>query len=159
MQTAKVCISCSSADILPAVFVGNGQFLAAVTTAGSQHAAAVRGSHSLTETVLVDAFAAGGLECSFHDIYLLYFFCFSKRTAKVKFFLQSRKFFFFYSLLPFRTLFFTGHPQKQSFLRIDPHFCPTCPQKRAFSRIERHFCTTYPQKRPFPRICLTGERP
>ena len=106
MQTAKVCISCSSADILPAVFVGNGQFLAAVTTAGSQHAAAVRGSHSLTETVLVDAFAAGGLECSFHDIYLLYFFCFSKRTAKVKFFLQSRKFFFFYSLLPFRTPFF-----------------------------------------------------
>ena len=44
--------------VLEPVFVGYGEFLAAVTTAGAQYAAAVGGSHSLAETVLVDAFAA-----------------------------------------------------------------------------------------------------
>ena len=60
--------------------------IAAMAAAGCQHAAAVRGSHSLTETVLVDAFAAGGLECSFHDIYLLYFSRFFETGCKDKIF-------------------------------------------------------------------------
>ena len=53
---------------LPAVFVGNSKFLAAVTATGGKHATAVGGCHSLTETVLVDPLAARGLESSFHSI-------------------------------------------------------------------------------------------
>ena len=58
---------------LPAVLVGDGEFLAAVTATGGQHAAAVRGSHAGAEAVLVHALAVGGLECSFHRISLLLF--------------------------------------------------------------------------------------
>ena len=60
-------------DRLPAVLVGDGELLAAVTTAGGEHAAAVGGSHAGAEAVLVHALAVGGLKCSFHRIYLLYF--------------------------------------------------------------------------------------
>ena len=62
----KLCFSVLCGGKLPAVFVGDGEFLAAVTTAGRENAAAVGGSHTLAETVLVDTFAAGGLECPFH---------------------------------------------------------------------------------------------
>ena len=58
---------------LPALLVGDGEFLAAVTTTGSEHATAIGGSHTGTEAVLVDALAVGGLECSFHRILFLYF--------------------------------------------------------------------------------------
>ena len=54
------------AGILPAVFVGNGQFLAAVAATGGEHAAAIGAGHSLTEAVLVYATAIVGLKCSFH---------------------------------------------------------------------------------------------
>ena len=62
-----------SVDGLPAVLVGDGEFLAAVTTTGGEHAAAVGGGHAGAEAVLVHALAVGGLKCSFHRIYLLYF--------------------------------------------------------------------------------------
>ena len=58
---------------LPALFVGDGELLAAVTTTGSEHAAAVGGGHAGTEAVLVHALAVGRLERSFHDISFLYF--------------------------------------------------------------------------------------
>ena len=70
----KVCIQfLMSVDRLPAVLVGDGELLAAVTTAGGEHAAAVGGGHAGAEAVLVHALAVGGLKCSFHRIYLLYF--------------------------------------------------------------------------------------
>lgn len=47
-------------------FVRYGQLLAAFGTACGQHLPTVGGSHSLTETVLVDSLPARGLECSFH---------------------------------------------------------------------------------------------
>ena len=59
-----------SVDRLPAVLVGDGEFLAAVTTAGGEHAAAVGGGHAGAEAVLVHALAIGGLECSFHRMFL-----------------------------------------------------------------------------------------
>ena len=62
-----------SVDRLPAVLVGDGELLAAVTTTGGGHAAAVGGGHAGAEAVLVHALAVGGLKCSFHRIYLLYF--------------------------------------------------------------------------------------
>ena len=62
-----------SVDGLPAVLVGDGELLAAVTTTGGEHAAAVGGGHAGAEAVLVHALAVGGLKCSFHRIYLLYF--------------------------------------------------------------------------------------
>ena len=58
---------------LPAVFVGHGEFLAGVATAGAKYAAAVGRGHSCAEAVLVDTLAAGRLERSFHDISFLYF--------------------------------------------------------------------------------------
>ena len=56
---------------LPAVFAGYGKFLAGVTTAGAQNAAAIGGSHAGAEAVLVHTLAAGRLKCSFHDISIL----------------------------------------------------------------------------------------
>ena len=60
---------------LPAVLVGDGKFLAAVTTTGGEHAAAVGGSHAGAEAVLVHALAVGGLKCSFHRIFLFILCC------------------------------------------------------------------------------------
>ena len=42
---------------LPAVLVGDAEFLAGVATAGAQYAAAVCRSHAGAETVLVNALA------------------------------------------------------------------------------------------------------
>ena len=42
---------------LPAVLGGNGEFLAAVATAGVEYAASIGGSHALAESVLVDSLA------------------------------------------------------------------------------------------------------
>jgi hypothetical protein len=55
-----------------------GQLLTAFGTTGSQHAATILGSHSLTESVLVHSPAVVGLECSFHLYFLFirYFFPF-----------------------------------------------------------------------------------
>ena len=58
---------------LPPVLGGNGEFLASVTTAGGENAAAVGGTHALTEAVLVDALAVRRLECSFHISIFIYF--------------------------------------------------------------------------------------
>ena len=59
--------------LLVPIFVGDGEFLAAVAAAGGKDPAAVGGRHSLTETVFVHAFAVGGLECSFHcNVYLFF---------------------------------------------------------------------------------------
>ena len=60
---------------LPALFVRDGELLAAVTATGGEHAAAVRGSHAGAEAVLVHALAVGGLKCSFHRIFLFILCC------------------------------------------------------------------------------------
>jgi hypothetical protein len=65
---------------LPAVLVGDGEFLAGVATAGAEDAAAVCRSHAGAEAVLVNTLALRGLERSFHDISFLLF---AKGTAKV----------------------------------------------------------------------------
>lgn len=57
---------------LPAVLVGDGELLAAVTTTGGEHAAAVGGSHAGAEAVLVHALASGRLKCSFHIALFLF---------------------------------------------------------------------------------------
>ena len=61
------------ARFLPAVFVGDGEFLAGVTAAGAEDAAAVGAGHSGAEAVFVHTLAAGRLECSFHTISVLFF--------------------------------------------------------------------------------------
>ena len=58
---------------LPAVFVGDGEFLAGVAATGAQDAAAVGAGHSCAEAVFVHTLAAGRLECSFHTISVLFF--------------------------------------------------------------------------------------
>ena len=64
------------------VLVRNGELLAALGTARSQHAAAVLRGHALAETMLVHAAAIVGLKCSFHCFIL----CLVKfRAAKVRF--------------------------------------------------------------------------
>ena len=71
------------ARFLEPVFGRNGQLLAAMTAAGSQHATTVGGSHTLAETVLVDTLAAGRLECSFHCMSFLLLSSLAKWIAKV----------------------------------------------------------------------------
>ena len=58
---------------LPAILVGDGEFLAGVTTAGAQDATAVGRSHAGAEAVFVHTLAAGRLKRSFHSILFLYF--------------------------------------------------------------------------------------
>lgn len=53
-------------SVLERRLIRYGQLLAALCTTGSQHLATVGGSHSLTETVLVDSLPARRLERSFH---------------------------------------------------------------------------------------------
>ena len=53
-------------ELLAVVLVRDGQFLAAMSTTGSQHATAILCGHSLAEAVLVDATAVVWLKCSFH---------------------------------------------------------------------------------------------
>lgn len=48
------------------VFGRDAEFLPAVTTASREYATAVRSAHALTEAVLVDSLAVGGLVCTFH---------------------------------------------------------------------------------------------
>ena len=52
--------------LLAVMLIRNGQLLAPFCTAGSQHATAVLGGHSLAEAVFVHPSAIVGLECSFH---------------------------------------------------------------------------------------------
>jgi hypothetical protein len=52
--------------VLEGFFVRNGEFLAALFPAGSQHPAAISCGHPLTKTVLVTSFPARGLICTFH---------------------------------------------------------------------------------------------
>ena len=77
--------------ILPPLLGGDGELLASVAAAGSQHATAVGGTHALAEAMLVDALAVRRLECSFH--YLNFYILFDNRTAKVVFFNLNDKFF------------------------------------------------------------------
>ena len=58
------------------VLVRDGQFLAAMSTTGSQHATAILCGHSLAEAVLVDATAVVRLKCSFHLSLLLIYYLF-----------------------------------------------------------------------------------
>ena len=51
--------------------VGNGQLLATLGAAGSQHAAAIGSLHALTEAMLVISLSVVRLECSFHFLMLL----------------------------------------------------------------------------------------
>jgi len=67
------------------------QLLAAFGTTGSQHAAAILGGHSLTETVLVCSPAVVGLECSFHLSFLFICYYFSLWAAKVVISFHSTK--------------------------------------------------------------------
>lgn len=63
---------------LSVYFVGYGEFLASVTAAGCQHAAAVSGLHAMAEAMLVVALAVVGLECSLHFVMsFLYLFSIS----------------------------------------------------------------------------------
>ncbi len=62
-----------AACFLPAVFVGDGEFFAGVAATGAKDATAVGAGHSCAEAVFVHTLAAGRLECSFHDISILYF--------------------------------------------------------------------------------------
>jgi hypothetical protein len=55
-----------SERLLAVVLVRDGQLLAAMGAAGSQHAAAVLGGHSLAEAMLVHTTTIVRLECSFH---------------------------------------------------------------------------------------------
>ena len=55
-----------SERLLPMVLVRDGQLLAAMGAAGSQHATAVLGGHSLAEAMLVHTTTIVRLECSFH---------------------------------------------------------------------------------------------
>jgi hypothetical protein len=61
------------ACFLPAVFVGDGELFAGVAATGAKDATAVGAGHSCAEAVFVHTLAAGRLECSFHDISILYF--------------------------------------------------------------------------------------
>ena len=64
--------------LLSVVLIGNGEFLAALGAARSQHTTTVLGGHSLTETVLVHSPAIVGLKCSFHYYYVFIFIVFAK---------------------------------------------------------------------------------
>ena len=63
-------------ELLAVVLVRDGQFLAAMSTTGSQHATAILCGHSLAEAVLVDATAVVRLKCSFHLYLLLIYYLF-----------------------------------------------------------------------------------
>jgi hypothetical protein len=54
-------------------FVRNRQFLSALRSAGSQHAATIGRGHSFSETVFVSASFVRGLISSFH--FFICFFC------------------------------------------------------------------------------------
>ena len=76
------------------VLVRNSQLLAALSTARSQDAATILGSHALAETMLVHAAAIVRLKCSFHCLILYLFVVFQHNWgAKVHIFFELRKFF------------------------------------------------------------------
>jgi hypothetical protein len=87
--------------LLTTAFVGYGQFLSAFSTACSQYATTVSGSHSLQKAVFVTTLALRGLECTFHCfISLILFnnrFVFSARLAKRAKGLQRYDIFFIYA--------------------------------------------------------------
>ena len=58
--------------LLTVTLVRYGQLLATLGAAGSEHAAAISGEHTFTESVLVLSLAIVGLECSFHCVILLF---------------------------------------------------------------------------------------
>ena len=62
-------------ELLAVTLVGNGELLTTLRTTGSQHAAAISGGHTFTETVLVLSSAIVGLKCTFHNAIFLLFCC------------------------------------------------------------------------------------
>lgn len=60
---------------LSVYLVGNCQFLAAFSTAGSQHSAAVLCLHAVAEPMFVISLSVVGLKCSFHFLMLVFLFC------------------------------------------------------------------------------------
>ena len=79
MTHSLECIICAATtsvtvrELLAVTLVGDGQLLTTFRTTGSQHAAAISGGHTFTETVLVLSPAVVGLKCTFHNAI---FFCF-----------------------------------------------------------------------------------
>ena len=57
-------------QLLAVVFAADREFSAALLAACGEHAATVLRLHTLTETMLVDALAVVGLECTFHVLFL-----------------------------------------------------------------------------------------
>lgn len=57
--------------LLTVILVGNGQLLAAMSAARSQHTTTILSGHSLTEAMLVHTTTIVGLECSFHFVVIL----------------------------------------------------------------------------------------
>lgn len=60
-----------SEQLLAVILVRDGQLLAAMSAARSQHAAAVLCGHSLAEAMLVHTTTVVRLECSFHLLFIL----------------------------------------------------------------------------------------
>ena len=67
-------LSFAQRRLLSVVLVRDGQLLATLGTARSQHAAAVLRGHALAEAMLVHAAAIVGLKCSFHCFILFKLF-------------------------------------------------------------------------------------
>jgi hypothetical protein len=56
--------------MLNRAFAGNGKFLAPVAPAVGKHAAAIRSSHSLPESMCPLSFNTGGLIRTFHALFV-----------------------------------------------------------------------------------------
>ena len=99
-----IVLSCGEKLLLQTVeLVRNCQFLATLSTTGSQYTTTISGSHSLTETMFVLSLSQRRLKCSFHCsvLFLLFFLFFvlapffvvrlRNRVAKVGTFFEITK--------------------------------------------------------------------
>jgi hypothetical protein len=68
-------------ELFAVTLVGDGELLAALGTTCSEHAAAISGCHTFTETVLVLPSTVVGLKCSFHNAIFFYIVCESGLTG------------------------------------------------------------------------------
>ena len=75
--------------LLAVVLVRNGQLLATLGTTRCQYTTTIGSGHSLTETVLVNAATVVGLECSFHNVMLVFVCSIPIRGAKLGNFFKS----------------------------------------------------------------------
>ncbi len=79
------CVLLTTSELFFSVeLVRNSQFLATLSTARCQYAAAVSCCHSLAETVLVSSFSVRRLECSLHCMnFLIVIIQLVNRVAKI----------------------------------------------------------------------------